>query len=90
MFAVLYCTLLAQAQNDSERQQIESEMISDPELTEYLRQLQGGENDSQNTSAAPSARQQTRDASETMDTSESAKVSCFDDFNFSSDLTHQV
>lgn len=70
----MYCTLLAQAQNSEEKQQIESEMIADPELTEYLKQLQGAEGEGRDASAA-STKLTARDASESMDTSESTRVS---------------
>jgi len=37
---VLYCTLLAQAQSDADRQKIVKQMESDAELVKILRQLQ--------------------------------------------------
>jgi len=37
---VLYCTLLAQAQSDADRQKIVKQMESDAELLKILRQLQ--------------------------------------------------
>jgi len=37
---VLYCTLLAQAQSDTDRQKIVKQMESDAELVKVLRQLQ--------------------------------------------------
>jgi len=40
MCAVLYCTLLAQAQSDTDRQKIVKQMESDAELLKILRQLQ--------------------------------------------------
>ncbi len=43
---ILYCTLLASAQSDSEREQIEAEMSSDGELMWILRAL--GETAEQN------------------------------------------
>lgn len=73
-FTVLYCTLLAQAQSATERSQIESEMIADPELTEYLKQLQGDDEDGMDNSTSAS-RLTAKDATESMDTSESTRVS---------------
>ena len=74
MLVVLYCTLLAQAQSATERSQIESEMIADPELTEYLKQLQGGDEEGMDTTSTPASRQAAREAAESMDTGESTKV----------------
>lgn len=37
---VLYCTLLAQAQSDTDRQKVVKQMESDAELVKILRQLQ--------------------------------------------------
>jgi len=48
-------------------------MIADPELTEYLKQLQGAEEESKE-SQAKSAMFKAMDAGEAMDTSESARV----------------
>ena len=36
---VLYCTLLAQAQSESEKAQIEEKMANDPELVKILKAL---------------------------------------------------
>ena len=40
LLSVLFCTLLAQAQSDDERAQIEGKMAEDSELAVYLRALQ--------------------------------------------------
>jgi len=40
VYVVLYCTLLAQAQSDADRQKITKQMESDAELLTILRQLQ--------------------------------------------------
>ena len=42
---MLYCTLLAAAQSDHEREDIESRMKSEPELYEILHQLLEGESE---------------------------------------------
>ncbi|XP_067928050.1 U5 small nuclear ribonucleoprotein 200 kDa helicase-like [Watersipora subatra] len=70
---ILYCTLLAQSQNDEERQQIESDMIADPELTEYLKQLEGADGEGKGLGAAGSARLKSKDEGASMDTSESTR-----------------
>lgn len=45
---ILYCTLLAKSQNDSERQKIQEEMSDDPSLTRILRLLETGKGDDDN------------------------------------------
>ena len=40
LFSVLYCTLLAQAQNEKEKVDIEEKMESEPELLKILQALQ--------------------------------------------------
>lgn len=40
LFSVLYCTLLASAQSEAEKERIMNKMESDSELSKYLYQLQ--------------------------------------------------
>ena len=45
LFTVLYCILLAAAQSDQEREEIENKMRSQPDLAEILHQLLEGESE---------------------------------------------
>lgn len=49
---ILYCTLLASSQSDSERQKLREKMRSDANLAKILRQLETGKNDDDGDGAA--------------------------------------
>lgn len=59
MFPVLYCTLLASSQSDSERQKLRDTMSEDPALAKILRQLDTGKNEDGDANDSTDARQST-------------------------------
>ncbi|KAI5746607.1 hypothetical protein M8J77_005420 [Diaphorina citri] len=56
---ILYCTLLASSQSDSERQKLRDTMSEDPVLAKILRQLDTGKNEDGDANDSTDARQST-------------------------------